>query len=181
MVTTGSVDDRFYGMARKHISDFRAKWQAKNLARPRLEIGPEHDAVWPEAETLDIKPGCTHQGDITQRTELKTGYYGTVIAMEVLEHCIDPFAAMDEIDRIMLVGGTLIVSSPFNFRIHGPVPDCWRFTQNGWRLLLRNFHIVEFDVLDTPGRPLMPLHFNIAARKGKFTAMRDVKFEPINK
>jgi hypothetical protein len=62
-------------------------------------------------------------------------------------------------------GGCLCVSTPFNFRIHGPLPDCWRFTEHGLRRLLWNFKIDELRPLDTPGRPLMPIQYTVIARK----------------
>ena len=57
----------------------------------------------------------------------------------MLEHVINPFDAIDEIHRILKPGGILLLSSPLNFRIHGPLPDCWRFTEHGWKQLVKKF------------------------------------------
>jgi len=178
------MDEAFFTMAREHITAFRKRWQdsTMNLLGPKLEIGPEHDAPWPGAETLGLNEGYTYQADITQRTGLPTGHYAAVIAMDVLEHVVDPFAAVQEIERILKPRvGLLLASAPWNFRIHGPIPDLWRFNQNSWKLLLRNFHIVEMDVLDTPDRPLMPLHINIAAMMSTYRRVDEVNFERIER
>ena len=62
-------------------------------------------------------------------------------------------------------GGWLFTSSPFGFRIHGPLPDNWRFTEHGWRELLNNFSQVEITALEDKNRFLMPLHYTVAAKK----------------
>jgi hypothetical protein len=83
--------------------------------------------------------------------------------MEVLEHCLQPFDAIKELRRMLKDGGILVLSSPLNWRIHGPIPDCWRFTEHGYRVLLKDFDEVEIDILETPDRDLFPLHYNVAA------------------
>ena len=62
-------------------------------------------------------------------------------------------------------GGLAFVTTPFNFRIHGPLPDCWRFTEHGLRALFREFDIVELTEEPTPDRPLMPIHYRLVARR----------------
>ena len=46
---------------------------------------------------------------------------------------------MDEMLRILQPGGTLIISSVFEFPIHGHPNDFWRFTPEGFRSLLSVF------------------------------------------
>ena len=58
-----------------------------------------------------------------------------------------------------------MLTTPFNFRIHGPLPDCWRFTEHGLRALLTDFEIVTLDAVETPDRPLMPVHYRTVARR----------------
>jgi hypothetical protein len=45
------------------------------------------------------------------------------------------------------------------------LPDCWRFTEHGLRALLRDFELEELTATETPGRPLMPIHYAIVARR----------------
>jgi len=85
----------------------------------------------------------------------------------VLEHTLNPFAAIEEIHRLLCIGGYLFLTVPFNFRIHGPLPDCWRFTEHGLRAILSMFDILELTSLETIDRPLMPIHYTVVARKRK--------------
>ena len=140
-----------------------------------LDIAPQnHEGARPffsagvAIETLDIDPAsdCTHIGDICQHNALLAEEtYDFVVCTEVLEHTRQPFGALDEIWRVLKPGGLVFVSTPFNFRIHGPLPDCWRFTEHGLRVLLERFEIVELNSIETPERPLMPVQYTVVARK----------------
>ncbi len=83
----------------------------------------------------------------------------------MLEHTLQPFDAVAELRRLLAPGGHLVLTTPFNFRIHGPLPDCWRFTEHGLRALLADFEIVAIDAVETPDRPLMPIHYRTVARR----------------
>ena len=61
--------------------------------------------------------------------------FDCIVCTEVLEHTLQPFAAVAELRRLLRAGGRLFLSVPFNFRIHGPLPDCWRFTEHGLRAM----------------------------------------------
>ena len=140
-----------------------------------LDIAPQvHEGARPYfkshiiIETLDIDPqsGATYIADITQHNEfIPDGMFNYVVCTEVLEHTLNPFEAIKEIHRLLANDGYLFMSTPFNFRIHGPLPDCWRFTEHGLRALLSGFEIIELNGLDTPERPLMPIHYVVVAQK----------------
>jgi SAM-dependent methyltransferase len=141
-----------------------------------LDIAPqEHEGAapffreWVSIETLDIDPdsGCTYIGDICEiNSFLADGEFEYIVCTEVLEHTLRPWDAVKEMWRLLKPEGLLFLSVPFNFRIHGPLPDCWRFTEHGLRALLgEKFLILELNVLETPDRPLMPIHYTVVAKK----------------
>lgn len=112
--------------------------------------------------TLDIKPDFnpTYLADITQNNSniIPENYFDVIIFTEVLEHTLDPFNAIKEIYRILKYGGELVMTTPLNFRIHGPLPDCWRFTEHGLRLLMRDFKKVEI-IENGTDRFLFPVQY----------------------
>jgi SAM-dependent methyltransferase len=140
-----------------------------------LDVAPQDHAgvrpLLPEGavlETLDIDPeaNATYTADLCARNHhVPGGRFDCAFCTEVLEHTLQPFDAVRELYRLLRPGGRLLLSVPFNFRIHGPLPDCWRFTEHGLRALLRDFTEIELEAVETPDRPLMPVHYTVAAAK----------------
>ena len=139
-----------------------------------LDVAPQdHAGVAPLlppgtiCETLDLDPasGATYIADLCRRNEhVPSARFDCVFCTEVLEHTLQPFEAVKELRRVLAPGGVLVLSVPFNFRIHGPLPDCWRFTEHGLRALLAEFEIAALHAVETPHRPLMPIHYTVIAR-----------------
>jgi SAM-dependent methyltransferase len=140
-----------------------------------LDIAPQdHEGARPffpdfvTVRTLDINPksGCDFIADVCKRNDqIHDASFDFVVCTEVLEHTLNPFDAIREIRRLLKPSGLLFGSTPFNFRIHGPLPDCWRFTEHGLHSLLKDFEIVELKQLESPDRPLMPIHYTFVARR----------------
>jgi len=120
-------------------------------------------------DTLDVDPasGADFLADIcaNNRHLIPDNTYDLVVCTEVLEHVLRPWDAVAELFRITRPGGFLLLTTPFNFRIHGPLPDCWRFTEYGLRELLKDWEIRSLVSLETPGRPLMPIHYVVVCSK----------------
>jgi SAM-dependent methyltransferase len=176
-VVVSAMDAEHFRALRQNVNDFLARAAATYAAVPGrlLDVAPQvHEGARPffpaavSVETLDIDPkaDCTYTGDICETNRfLADGTFDYVVCTEVLEHTLRPFDAVNEIWRLLKADGWLFVSVPFNFRIHGPLPDCWRFTEHGLRAILSRFMIVELRALETPGRDLMPIHYTVVARK----------------
>jgi len=140
-----------------------------------LDVAPdEHEGAAPffkqsTIETLNIDPssGATYVADLCANNEgvIPSSRFDFVVCTEVLEHTLQPFDAVKEIERVLKPGGLVFASSPFNFRIHGPLPDCWRFTEHGWKALFKDFEIIDLKALELEDRFLMPVHYTMVARK----------------
>ncbi len=122
-----------------------------------------HNAV---VKTLDIDPksGADYICDLADANVIEDEAFDVIFCTEVLEHTNDPFGSVNELHRILRQGGTLLASTPFNFRIHNPLPDNWRFTEHGLRLLFRDFSECLITPLES-GRFLMPVQYTVTARK----------------
>lgn len=163
-------------MVRASVTSFlREMAQRYPIKGTLLDIAPQdHKGAVPYftqalVETLGLDPdsGCDIIGDITKfNDEIPHGKYDAVVCTEVLEHTLNPFSAVQEISRILKAKGFLFLTVPFNLRIHGPAPDCWRFTEYGIHALLSPyFENIEVTPIETPGRILMPIHYRVAAEK----------------
>jgi 2-polyprenyl-3-methyl-5-hydroxy-6-metoxy-1,4-benzoquinol methylase len=129
----------------------------------RQFLEPQHTL-----HTLDLTDtySPTFVGDICAKNHnIQNDFYDAVFMTEVIEHVLNPFIAIKEILRVLKPGGVLFTSSPFNFRIHGPLPDCWRITEHGWRILLSDFVDVVIEEEVSFDRFLMPIHYRVTARK----------------
>lgn len=180
----GRTDLIHYKMIRKNVSNFirkaGKKYDKKGLL---LDIAPQiHEGASPYFKTIkvlildiDEKAKADYTADICKNNKklIPNNYFDFVVCTEVLEHVLNPFAAVMEIERVLKPKGLVFISTPFNFRIHGPSPDCWRFTEHGLRVLLSNFKIIKLQALETKNRPFMPVHYTVIAQKVKYFWVRE--------
>jgi SAM-dependent methyltransferase len=176
-IVPSPMDERHLALVRENVRAFMRRAAAEWVHGPglMLDVAPQvHEGARPHfgpdvvIETLDIDPAAdtTHHGDIcTRNAGIADGSFDWVVCTEVLEHVLQPFAAAAEIRRMLAPGGLLLASVPFDLRIHGPLPDCWRFTEHGLRALLHDYEILSLEPLENPDRPLMPVHYTIVARR----------------
>lgn len=178
-IEPSQVDTEHLQIIRSNVVNFMRYVASKYVLSDEgrlLDIAPQdHEGArpffpdWIIVDTLDIDPNstCTYIADICNNNEhiICKDYYSYVVCTEVLEHTLRPFDAVKEIWRILKPDGKLFLSVPFNFRIHGPLPDCWRFTEYGLRELLKNYNILELKSLESKDRPLMPIHYTVVAKK----------------
>jgi len=179
-------------MSRAFIDSVRASFLDKfvNDAALVLDIGNQekYDLSRHKFKTVtldlseDDHPDIV--GDITRNnSHILSGTFEVILCTEVLEHVVDPFAAVRELKRIIKKDGYLLITTPLNARIHGPIPDCWRFTEFGLKVLFRDWEIVELFKLDTPDRNLFPLHYGVILKNVDNSDIdsdpREMKFTPV--
>ncbi len=176
-IKISKFDKKAYKMIRKNIIEFIK--EKANLYDKKgkliLDIAPEiHNNVSnyfekAKLETLDLVPkyNPTYVADITKNNKdiIPNNKFDFIFCLEVLEHILNPFHAVKEIKRIIKPNGKIFVSSPFNFRIHRPLPDCWRFTEHGLKELFKDFNRIKIDKVSTRKRNLMPIHYTLEAIK----------------
>ncbi|MDD5673382.1 MAG: methyltransferase domain-containing protein [Chitinivibrionales bacterium] len=171
------LDRAYLKIIRKSVASFLRHCAKKYDFNGRLlDIAPQdHAGASPffrkaTIETLDINPnsGATYILDLCKcnRHVITGGRFDLIVCTEVLEHTLNPFSAVKEINRLLKQGGLALISTPFNFRIHGPLPDCWRFTEHGLRALFAKFKIIELNEVKEKDRWLMPVHYTGVFQKG---------------
>lgn len=117
-------------------------WDARGRMGARvMDVGVDSPRRW-------VGPGyftlCLNGGDVPGdllHLPLEDASLDGAIVTEVLEHCTDPFAAVAEVRRVLKPGGRLFVTSPMCWPQHATdtYRDFWRFTDQGWALLLKDF------------------------------------------
>lgn len=124
-------------------------------------------------ETLDIAagPGVDYVGTVEQ-TGLPDASFDLVLCTQVVEHCLDPWRALRELNRVIRPGGYLLWTVPQVWFYHPHPADNWRFTPEGVTRLSEagGFKVVR---LLAQGGPVMALLqvlnfcvFGVAGRYG---------------
>jgi hypothetical protein len=92
------------------------------------------------------------------------GEIGTALCLDTLEHCADPLTACREMHRVLADGGLCVITSVMLIGIHAYPSDYWRFTPEGFRVLLADFDDVDVAGM---GHPECPFFVYGAATKGR--------------
>jgi SAM-dependent methyltransferase len=99
--------------------------------------------------------------------------YGLVLCTQVIEHCLDPWAALRELHRIVRPGGFLIWTVPQVWFYHPHPVDNWRFTPEGVARLSETsgFEVEQIHVQGGPVTALLQIfNFCVFGVAGKFGA-----------
>lgn len=178
MNKVSELDVKHFKLLRENISSF-IKGLSKvydDKASIMLDIAPQDHAgakayfKKTTIKTLDIdeKSNADYIADICKNNKdiIPDESFDYILLSEVLEHTLQPFDAIKEIHRMLKGSGMLFLTVPFNFRIHGPLPDCWRFTEHGLKALLQDsFEIINLTPLEDNDRFLMPIAYTLIAKK----------------
>jgi SAM-dependent methyltransferase len=176
-MTISEVDKKHYVKLRENIKNFiktlSEEYDSEDTlvmdVAPEIHMGAKEFFKKSTIKTLDIdsKSGADYIMDlcVTNSDIVEDEKFDLVICTEVLEHVNNPFSVVNELKRILKTGGIVAVSTPFNFRIHGPLPDNWRFTIHGLKVLFSEFEILSINSLEDVDRDLMPIQYTLIAKK----------------
>ncbi len=92
----------------------------------------------------NVQPDVRWDGKVIP---LDDNSFDTVMATEVLEHCPDPSAILEEIHRVLRPGGYFFFTVPFLWNLHEQPYDFYRYTPYALELLLKNagFDDIELE------------------------------------
>lgn len=152
---------------RQIVHDFIADVAEQfDLAEPIVEIGSRPAAGQEDGPLLrDIFPGRQFIGcdlfdgpnvdrvEDVHRLSFPDETVGSVVSVDTLEHVGDPLRAVAEMHRVLKPGGVCAIASVMFFHIHEHPWDYWRFTPQGFGLLLAPFATSE---VISHGHPLLP-------------------------
>jgi SAM-dependent methyltransferase len=163
--------------------------KAFSPAGPILEIGSYYQsgyARWCDRRPLfpdfkyvgcDIRPGPgVDRIEDAEDLTFSDCSFGTVIMLETLEHLPRPERAIVEACRVLRDDGLLLLSMPFNYRLHGFPSDYWRFTPSGLYQMLDEF---QWKSVFSAGPGLKPATvFAIASKEpSRALAVAQQKFQ----
>jgi SAM-dependent methyltransferase len=77
----------------------------------------------------------------------RDGAFDTVLSVQVLEHTPRPGALMAEMRRVLAPDGTLILTAPFQFRLHEQPHDYFRYSPHGLRQMCEDVGLEVFETV----------------------------------
>jgi len=139
-----------------HGEIWRNDWLRLSIAGPVLVAGARHYPGRPSMR--DRYPGRRIVGadmqegdgvhrvcDLEQPQPELVGRFAHVDCCSVLEHSRAPWRMAETLTAALRPGGTMFVTAPFVWRVHGYPSDYWRFTIDGIREL---FPLIEWRKMD---------------------------------
>lgn len=132
-------------LTRKKLYRFLQKYQSSGYT---LNVGcgdQLYREMFPNSVCVDIdksrKPDIVV--DIHNMYQFSDNTFDCVLCTEVLEHCLDPQKAADELFRVLKPGGILLLSTRFLYPLHDTPQDYYRFTKYGLLHLFGQFDLIE--------------------------------------
>ena len=134
-------------LTRKKLSSFLQRYQSSGYT---LNVGcgdQFYSAMFPNSVCVDIderrRPDLVV--DVHNMYQFSENTFDCVLCTEVLEHCLNPQKAADELFRVLKPGGILLLSTRFLYPLHDTPQDYYRFTKYGLLHLFSQFELIELQ------------------------------------
>ncbi len=138
------------------------------IFRPFLSeyIGIEREDTFAltHASEAEGRPDLVYDG---KRLPFEDGSFDTVLNVQVLEHTPHPAELVKEMARVLRDDGRLILSAPFQFRLHEEPHDYFRYSPHGLRALCSDAGLEITEVV-----PMGSLWSVIGHKLNSFLAFR---------
>ena len=82
---------------------------------------------------------------------IKNDCFDLIICSELLEHVLNPRKVLDEIYRVMKVGGKVLITVPFLYNIHADPHDYGRYTDTYWDSVMKSIGFKKITVIKQGG------------------------------
>ncbi|MCZ6778005.1 MAG: class I SAM-dependent methyltransferase [Acidobacteria bacterium] len=156
---------------RHHCKDIQGKVLSIGSGNDADKQGDFYKNYFPAASSYTTSEvsrefKCDLTLDVQSMPEIEDESYDCVYCSGVLEHVEDYRAGLDELTRILKVGGILLLGLPFRQAIHMSPQDFWRFTEYGIRHLLRgSYEVITMVPIDRKRGREFPSAYWVKARK----------------
>lgn len=143
-----------YTVSRMHVDNFYRRNKCY-LSDKVLDVGgtKSYKAGYfniEDVEYLNIDP-ATNPDYLSsgENIPVKENLYDAVILSKVLEHLENPEVVLTEIFRVLKPGGTLLITTPFLFKVHASPNDYQRWTKFKIANVLKflRYNIIKIETL----------------------------------
>jgi SAM-dependent methyltransferase len=109
-------------------------------------VGVEHAGTFSvtAASGMRGRPDVVYGGGTLP---FRDGSFDTVLSVQVLEHTPRPAELMAEMSRVLAPDGVLILTAPFQFRLHEQPHDYFRYSPHGLRRLCADVGLEVFETV----------------------------------
>ncbi|MEM7252405.1 MAG: class I SAM-dependent methyltransferase [Pseudomonadota bacterium] len=138
------------------IFDIGSKNARETYGFPNLPSNPRFVRV-----DIEDGPGVDLVADAHDLHAVEENSVDCIFCVSVLEHVFDPSKVVSEMYRILKPGGLVYVNVPFLFPFHADPDDYRRYTVNGIKLLMSEFHCLDANYSRGPASTMHHLlvHF----------------------
>jgi SAM-dependent methyltransferase len=138
-------------LTRPSINAFLKKYATDVATLDIGASGDDHRDLFPNRTTVNIdaigKPDVVADA---HTLPFANESFEVVVCSEMLEHADNPQQIVDEIRRVLIPGGRVVLTTRFAYPVHDAPSDYWRFTPYGLQKLFSKFEIIE---VTTEGKP----------------------------